>query len=539
MQAAQKGDLVLFVESGLSRAHKLPTWEGLLENLHRLTAARHNEIPTFDEIKAACRDDYLRIAQYLSLVRNDRGQDSSDIQEICRLPDDADILTPGTHTDLVNLGASYICTTNYDRLLEDTFRALNLEHRRIVTPKDLLTRRGSSGPDLIKLHGDPKDAQSIVLTEDSYLDRMAQTSLVDDYLLSNMYGRSVLFIGFSLSDFDVRILMHKYRVALDQHDTKWGPHAWWVSSDWSDVADKIRLAAGIGTIRLPAPEGATDADKSAAETRNLANYLLDLALAVGSDHHSQHISTTLLSRAISAVEQCLLLEDDEALAQIDDVISSVTERLIPHPTQPQFRELFESFPENDLRCTPARRRLAAHALGNGFCTEGMARFLLDQLLNTSDAPDLVRAIDDLTGPAPFPWRTLFEVAIPLEIAKEIVELLESEIVEHERGWGRGLESSLVITFDLACRLESTELKVMSGLSADLQDQLTQLIPRARNLYSVDLNLGRPDWEEFSIRGLLAPLRKYEPRADHGPSLEAVAAITKVLDPDILPDEDDE
>jgi hypothetical protein len=62
---------------------------------------------------------------------------------------------------------------------------------------------------IVKFHGDFDDDTSIVLDETSYFDRLEFDSPLDIKLRSDVLGRSVLFIGYSISDINIRYLFYR------------------------------------------------------------------------------------------------------------------------------------------------------------------------------------------------------------------------------------------------------------------------------------------------------------------------------------------
>ncbi|WAH61588.1 SIR2 family protein (plasmid) [Pseudomonas silvicola] len=58
---------------------------------------------------------------------------------------------------------------------------------------------------IIKLHGDFDDDTSIVLDESSYFERLYFDSPLDIKLTHDVMGNSVLFVGYSISDFNIRL----------------------------------------------------------------------------------------------------------------------------------------------------------------------------------------------------------------------------------------------------------------------------------------------------------------------------------------------
>jgi SIR2-like domain len=68
------------------------------------------------------------------------------------------------------------------------------------------TREGVS--QIVKFHGDFDDDDSLVITETDYFNRLAFDSALDIKFRSDALGRTVLFIGYSMTDMNIRLLLH-------------------------------------------------------------------------------------------------------------------------------------------------------------------------------------------------------------------------------------------------------------------------------------------------------------------------------------------
>jgi hypothetical protein len=62
---------------------------------------------------------------------------------------------------------------------------------------------------IVKFHGDFDDDQSIVIAETDYLDRLSFESPLDIKFRSDALGKTILFVGYSLSDLNIRFLLHR------------------------------------------------------------------------------------------------------------------------------------------------------------------------------------------------------------------------------------------------------------------------------------------------------------------------------------------
>src|SRR3954463_15916107 len=62
---------------------------------------------------------------------------------------------------------------------------------------------------IVKFHGDFDDDGSLVITETDYFNRLAFDAPLDVKFRSDALGKTVLFIGYSMTDLNIRLLLHK------------------------------------------------------------------------------------------------------------------------------------------------------------------------------------------------------------------------------------------------------------------------------------------------------------------------------------------
>lgn len=109
---------------------------------------------------------------------------------------------------ICDLNFPTIYTTNYDTCLEDAFLFHQKPACKIVGIADFAKAK-SGATHIIKYHGDFEDEKSIVLSESSYFARMDFDTPLDIRLRADCLEKSVLYIGYSLSDTNVRFLWYK------------------------------------------------------------------------------------------------------------------------------------------------------------------------------------------------------------------------------------------------------------------------------------------------------------------------------------------
>jgi hypothetical protein len=95
-----------------------------------------------------------------------------------------------------------------DRNLEVAYELHQRPFVKIVNAKDLTFATGSH-TQIVKFHGDFEDDRSLVLTESDYFERLSFDSPLDVRLRADALGRTVLFIGYIMTDPNIRLLLHK------------------------------------------------------------------------------------------------------------------------------------------------------------------------------------------------------------------------------------------------------------------------------------------------------------------------------------------
>ncbi len=106
---------------------------------------------------------------------------------------------------IVELNPEHIITTNYDHLIEDVKHPNVSNYTVIECDGDLLEKNGHRY--IIKMHGDIDKLEEIVLKEDDYLKYSQNHTLIETYIKSLLVDKTFLFIGYSLNDNNLSLIM--------------------------------------------------------------------------------------------------------------------------------------------------------------------------------------------------------------------------------------------------------------------------------------------------------------------------------------------
>ena len=135
---------------------------------------------------------------------------------------------------LAELPFQIVITTNYDQLFERALRRDAVgkdpvvlvydpnDNRKTADFPNVLTGMDRMSPWLFKMHGDIASRDSIVITDEDYINFVRRMTALGDYypipetLQLALKQLPVLFVGYGLLDFNLRLLFRALRWRLDQ-----------------------------------------------------------------------------------------------------------------------------------------------------------------------------------------------------------------------------------------------------------------------------------------------------------------------------------
>ena len=191
---------ILFAGAGVSMTVGLPSWSTLIEHMA-------DELGFDRKLSIDPNINYFTLAEYYRLKQGSIGPLRSWMDRKWSIPEDK-LRKSRVHELIVQLDFPIVYTTNFDRNLETAFRLRGKEFVKIVNAKDVARVR-EGVPQIVKLHGDFDDDPSIVIAETDYLDRLSFESPLDIKFRADALGRTILFIGYSMSDLNIRFLLHR------------------------------------------------------------------------------------------------------------------------------------------------------------------------------------------------------------------------------------------------------------------------------------------------------------------------------------------
>jgi hypothetical protein len=165
--------------------------------------------------------DLAKVSQFMAIEKDDMAP-KEDIQaQFMKIPAPDFTKQDEPHSLLADLNLPIYITTNYDSYMYMALRDQGCDPKRelcrwnrFVEMEDSVFGSGYSptpaNPLVYHLHGHYDLPQSMVLTEDDYLDFLVRLSrdqkLLPPPIVKALAGTSLLFIGYSLSDWNFRVL---------------------------------------------------------------------------------------------------------------------------------------------------------------------------------------------------------------------------------------------------------------------------------------------------------------------------------------------
>ena len=233
IQDARDNDrLVIFVGAGVSANSGIPTWGQLIE---RIAEAIDYEVKD----GGLTAQEYLRIPEYYYNQREENGKLDEYYSLIKSILQDKYAKSNPIDDILFKILPHHIITTNYDHLLEQA-NDVNKNLFQIVSEDKHLIEK-SNNHYIIKMHGDFSDIENIVLKESDYINYEQNHPLISVFIKALLVSHTFLFIGYSLNDSNLNLIMGWIDYFCKQYGVSKRPKNFLLLSKGTNDYEKKRL----------------------------------------------------------------------------------------------------------------------------------------------------------------------------------------------------------------------------------------------------------------------------------------------------------
>lgn len=471
VQLVSERRIIPFIGSGFSAALGLPTWDELLS---KVAEDLECGVP-YDEIRKSCQGDPLQVAEYLYLTADERiGPLRHSMASQLAAP--SAVTRSGAHIELTNLGAPQVYTTNFDELIERTYRALGHGVEVVALPEDVARSHGHA-TEVVKYHGDLRHDETLVLTESQYYTRLDFESPMDLKFRSDLLGRAVLFMGYSFRDINIRIIWFKLMRMMKDVPMRDRPLSYITRFEPNDVLEKLYQTVGLQTIVLDPERGADTREK---RTQLLADFMLTLATradragVIPGSASPMAVSVTLL-RALG--DELKLVDDPRVRSRtilsptLGLLLEHLAARRVPEDIAEPTRKAFERVARFGPPVQLVVRLGLAHLqqLGPGTA----ATLLIANSLLTSVSRWSILMSTEIQ------WPDVWQPVLVEEDARSILRRAEVEVEGHEEA--DYTDDDVAYAVDLIARIARRQI-IAPDVSDDVVETAKALITRVAGLY---------------------------------------------------------
>lgn len=194
-EALASGVGAVFIGAGVSMGAGYPSWAELLEEVG-------------EELGVISRDlhDLAALAQW-SIQENGTKR----VRDVIFEHIGVDREIPASLSIVARLPVKHIWTTNYDRLIERAFGAINRPIRAISAKSDLVLRASPGSARLYKMHGSIERLDDVVISTDDYELYRSKRGAFLPLLQGHLSSMSMLFLGISFADPNLRHVLSLIR----------------------------------------------------------------------------------------------------------------------------------------------------------------------------------------------------------------------------------------------------------------------------------------------------------------------------------------
>ncbi|MCK7118903.1 SIR2 family protein [Enterobacter roggenkampii] len=194
--ALNDGTGSIFIGAGVSMAAGYPSWSELLEEIG-------------EELGVSSKNvyDLAALAQWSILESGG----ATRVREVIKKKISPDKPIPDTVEVIARLPIRHIWTTNYDRLVERAFQAINRPLEPISGAENLSLKTTYGASRLYKMHGSVDRVDDLVISTDDYELFRSKRGAYLPLFQAHLTSMSMLFVGISFSDPNIKHVLSLIR----------------------------------------------------------------------------------------------------------------------------------------------------------------------------------------------------------------------------------------------------------------------------------------------------------------------------------------
>jgi len=189
---------ILFVGAGASMSVGLPSWRELIEHMAEDLGVESEGF--------SGSNSHHTLAEFYRIKQGSIGPLRSWMDRHWKVSENK-VRSSKIHELIVTMEFPIIYTTNYDRNLEAAFEIHQRPFVKVANARDV-AKAVEGVTQIVKFHGDFDDDQSLVIAETDYFNRLSFDAPLDIKFRADALGKTILFIGYSMSDMNIRLLLH-------------------------------------------------------------------------------------------------------------------------------------------------------------------------------------------------------------------------------------------------------------------------------------------------------------------------------------------